>query len=736
MKILVACRVGIVWAICLQLLIAPLVGAINVYEPAEVSEHETETVHETTQADDPLPAEPELAKSTPALAPSEAASSSTEAKTDKPEADAQPPSSFDEVSPIQPAATITPVPSELPQIDGAFMITAYSFQGQAIRYVQVANTSRSVALLDGWVVQALWPDDTEWQTTPLHGYVPPGHKVVIAESTVMPDATFTYKNTSPAMATRPHTIQLVPPADRGLNRHTVTISISDSSGASRTPRDNSTNPETFYFQRNISGSSGNYLTSFTASATQPDVLESDPLYMPQDDTPLQIVELYPRSLNCSPADDGPLCYDYVKVFNAASQSVELGDYRLRTGAVGQSSTASNTAYLSGQVAAGEYAVLQLNLADGGSHVWIEDAYGLAVYAETSVSYGATSGHDGMTWSYNPTRDSWQWTAYPTPHNAPNRFGLTDAVNACSGVMLSEVAANYSDQFIEVYNPGNEIVDISGCQLQTNRSSVTSYVFGLNTKLVPGEHKAIMIADTRLALSKTTTGTVYLLNSDGSAEIDATTYGSMSANTSWALIDGEWQQTYVITRNKSNVYQQFADCEAGYVRNESTGRCNRIMLATRPAPCAPNQYRNPETGRCRLLAATSALAPCREGQYRHPDTNRCRNIASTASALTPCRPGQVRNPATNRCRAIASTASTLKPCQEGWERNPETNRCRKIASIAAVTDFPVEPIIDTAQGFAAWWTLGGLTLLGAGYGAWEWRRELAAGLRRVGGMMSK
>lgn len=52
------------------------------------------------------------------------------------------------------------------------------------------------------------------------------------------------------------------------------------------------------------------------------------------------------------------------------------------------------------------------------------------------------------------------------------------------------------------------------------------------------------------------------------------------------------------------------------------------------------------------------------------------------------------------------------------------------------DFPVEPIVDTGKGFAAWWTLGGLTLLGAGYGVWEWRRELASGLRRASGIIGK
>jgi len=51
-------------------------------------------------------------------------------------------------------------------------------------------------------------------------------------------------------------------------------------------------------------------------------------------------------------------------------------------------------------------------------------------------------------------------------------------------------------------------------------------------------------------------------------------------------------------------------------------------------------------------------------------------------------------------------------------------------VLAATNFPVEPIVDTGQAFAAWWALGGVVILGAGYGAWEWRHEIGRVIQNI------
>jgi len=279
------------------------------------------------------------------------------------------------------------------------------------------------------------------------------------------------------------------------------------------------------------------------------------------------------------------------------------------------------------------------------------------------------------------------------------------VNMCSGLVISEIGANYSNQFIEVFNSNDSPLNVATCRLQTNRSGA-QYVFPDRT-ISAHDFMTITIADTDLSLTKTTIGTVYLLSSDGATELQTASYANLSEETSWAWFGGnDWRQTYVVTAGSSNQYQQYASCDAGYERNLSTGRCNKTE-------------------------ATATLAPCNEGQYRSEETNRCRSLASAvASVLKPCGDDQFRNPLTNRCKKIAST-DDVADCGEGRERNPETNRCRNVVqSDVPAAAFAVEPIKDSATAFAGWWALGGVGSLALGYAGWEWRRELRSVLQKA------
>ena len=594
------------------------------------------------------------------------------------------------------AAATTTEPSQPSLADGPFLISAYSVQGSNLRYIQLSNISKEIAALDGWTIQTQFGTST-WQLDELNGYVESGKKVTMAESAALPGATFTFKNTAPT-GQLIEKISLIPPSGSGYNLHTIDVEIKAS-----TPIGENSTPPIYYFQRNTSSSTGNYISGYTALSTAPTTIISDNVYFPNTTTPLQIIELYPNASSCSPANETALCYDYVKIFNSSGQPIDLSKYRLRTGSVNQSATNSNTTQLSGQLAAGGYVTFRVSLTDDGSNVWLEDTYGLMVYAKTSVTYPSSSNNEGQAWSYNASVKKWQWTKYPTPTNTVNRFTANGAMNTCENLRLSEIGANYSPQFIEVYNPTNKTIDISGCQLETNRSAVASYVFAKNTKLAANQHVAINVTKTDLSLIKTTSGTVYIVSADGTDEVDARTYENLAENTSWALVNGVWRQTFAVTPSAENAYQEYPACESGYYRNSETGRCNKIALASTPTPC-------------------------KDGYYRNKETNRCRKIASSSSTLTPCKTGYYRNAATNRCRKISSTASTLKPCKEGYERNPETNRCRKVqsATYASAGDIPyaVETVPAAAGNIVGWWLFGGVLLAGAGYGAWEWRGEIA------------
>lgn len=292
-------------------------------------------------------------------------------------------------------------------------------------------------------------------------------------------------------------------------------------------------------------------------------------------------------------------------------------------------------------------------------------------------------------------------------------------NPCTGILLSEIAANTADQFVEIANPTTEPIDLSGCLLQTNRNH-NVFTFP-DEVLAPGAFRVVRIVDTNLTLTKTTSGTVYILSSDGADEVDSISYANLPSDTSWILHgDGQWRQTYAVTPGEENIWQEYAACDVGYERNPETGRCRKIPVESEPAPCADDQYRNPETGRCKKLPTENELVPCKEGQERNPETNRCRNIDS-GNTLVPCKEGQERNPETNRCRNIVATTEP-KPCPAGQERNPETGRCRKIID-AAPAAFAVDQAPASRE--TGLWIWGGVAAVAGvvGYVIWQFRSEI-------------
>jgi hypothetical protein len=44
---------------------------------------------------------------------------------------------------------------------------------------------------------------------------------------------------------------------------------------------------------------------------------------------------------------------------------------------------------------------------------------------------------------------------------------------------------------------------------------------------------------------------------------------------------------------------------------------------------------------------------------------------------------------------------------------------------------VQETPENGGSFAGWWALAGVGALAAGYGIWEWRRELWGGIRKIG-----
>ena len=332
-------------------------------------------------------------------------------------------------------------------------------------------------------------------------------------------------------------------------------------------------------------------------------------------------------------------------------------------------------------------------------------------------------------SSNKTVDDQEVVPYTRPHcKTPEP---PKPLNKCEGLRLNEVASHVDEPFVELVNVSDTTITTAGCKLATS-SNNSQEVLG-DIELKPGELWAVKVSHTKLKLPKMK-GKVYLLDESG-AEIDVTEYDKMPKGASWSLLDGEWVQTFAVTEGASNVFKEYADCQSGYMRNES-GKC--VKIPTPPTvsdvltPCPAGQYRHPETRRCRKIEAAKTVTPCKEGYYRSEATGRCRSIASVAAkTLKPCPDGQFRNPATGRCKRIAAADDILKDCPEGFERNPTTRHCRKIKTASMpVVGSATAGVQQVAGATWGWWVFGGVSLLAVGYGAWQWRWELSQLIRRL------
>jgi hypothetical protein len=280
---------------------------------------------------------------------------------------------------------------------------------------------------------------------------------------------------------------------------------------------------------------------------------------------------------------------------------------------------------------------------------------------------------------------------------------------CEGIIINEILPNpggvdTGKEFIELYNPTDEVISLAGCSLQIAGGNA-SFSFG-PADIQPGQYLSFHDGQTGLTLPNAAGGKVWLLSP--TEELQAIIYpGGLDDDESWALIDGVWQATYRPT--------------------------SAVINSTLPLkPCAVGQERNVDTSRCQSSVTTSLsnLTPCKTGQERNLETGRCRAITTTVSSLAACKEGQERNPETNRCRNITS-ASGLEPCPVGQERNTDTNRCRKVtaeagSTLAAVTDVKSSASTHNPK----WWLAAGAALFAIGYAVFEWRQDITQYLAKL------
>jgi hypothetical protein len=446
--------------------------------------------------------------------------------------------------------------------------------------------------------------------------------------------------------------------------------------------------------------------------------------------------------------------DYVEIYNSGAVPVDLNNWKV---AFTTSDSELCEIELSGWLRTGSYGLLGEQSVIVGDDNFLEFSIVDCALAVTGITFVESiyliegdiirdqllleSSHDNESWVRRTTTTSSNtlrrtndfsydfekasnWSKRPQLYTGGWYNGPPANVN---GLQILEILANSKKcspvstdltcgNYIKLYNPTDHEINLADYRLRTGYQGQST---GINNRftwgndimpeleeyiLPPGEYFMLTTRNDGEPISITTSGGfVWLEDIYGVVVYEDTIveYPDASSTTkvgwAWAFNGEEWEWT------------------------------------SAPQPYAPNIFPPPEPV---SVKPVSTLTPCRPDQFRNPETNRCKLTASASSTLTPCKPGQQRNLETNRCRSVAGASTILTPCKPGQERNPDTNRCRKIVA----NDNPEYPVVQDLPGDLSsnlgLWFAGAAGVGAVGYGAYEWRREVAAALGKAKGILGK
>lgn len=146
---------------------------------------------------------------------------------------------------------------------------------------------------------------------------------------------------------------------------------------------------------------------------------------------------------------------------------------------------------------------------------------------------------------------------PTPQLPSQEPDPEGAVLPTLPLQITELLPNpaapktdVDDEFIEIYNPNQEAVDLTDYRLETGNSYSYHFTFSPTT-IGPQSYMVLYAKDTNLVLSNTS-GKARLLDPNGSVMFETSPYDSADEDKTWALIDGTWQWTVTPTPGESNV----------------------------------------------------------------------------------------------------------------------------------------------------------------------------------------
>ena len=262
---------------------------------------------------------------------------------------------------------------------------------------------------------------------------------------------------------------------------------------------------------------------------------------------LEIVEVYPYAVDCSPQEkiSNTYCHDFVKIYNNSNQPIRLYDYALRNDGSGGRRTEASTYLFREQtvIQPRSYEVVDLNgageplnLANGGGYVWFEPRWGGNRFGVVRYE-GASATKQGYSWM-KLSQGVWDWTttvsvAGPSPYTPISKPHDTEDCPA---------GKYRNPETGRCRNIGEAISALAACDEGYERNPLTNRCRKIVTKSAPG-----------LAPCK------------------------------------EGQERNPLTnrcRSIASAVAELLPCDEGYERNPVTHRCRKVASSSMPKASHP------------------------------------------------------------------------------------------------------------------------------------------------------
>jgi hypothetical protein len=148
---------------------------------------------------------------------------------------------------------------------------------------------------------------------------------------------------------------------------------------------------------------------------------------------------------------------------------------------------------------------------------------------------------------------------PTPTEEPIEEEEEVIPEVYLSLLLSELyidpvepLSDSQDEWVEIYNPNNEAVDLEGYTIYTGATFSYKHVFGSTDIIDANSYLTISSGTSSLALSNSG-GAAKIIDPDGQI-LDQTTYESAKEGQAWAkTVDGNWQWTATPTGGAVNIF---------------------------------------------------------------------------------------------------------------------------------------------------------------------------------------